>query len=177
VIFPPPITPHIDPPAPPRTAHITIPGITWVIHEIIAFFTRVDVVIIAQILVQIRSFYFAAQLLARLWPVRRIFSRCFYLLIALLHSSPPRVHTPTFYYIYLAIKTSATRLSRRRERRSVALDASCLAVPESCPNFLYERSKGDLFTDGVDGQQDSNGGGGERDAAEEDAANLRSETE
>jgi hypothetical protein len=47
------------------------PGITWVICEVIASLTRVDVVIIAQILVQIRASYFAAQLLAGLRPVRQ----------------------------------------------------------------------------------------------------------
>jgi hypothetical protein len=46
-------------------------GITWVMCEVIAFPTRVDVVIIAQILVQIRASCFAAQLLAGLRPVRQ----------------------------------------------------------------------------------------------------------
>ena len=50
--------------------------------EVIASFTRVNVVIIAQILVQIRASYFAVQLLTGLRPVRQKISRYFYLLIA-----------------------------------------------------------------------------------------------
>jgi hypothetical protein len=46
-------------------------GITWVMCEVIASPTRVDVVIIAQILVQIRASCFAAQLFAGLRPVRQ----------------------------------------------------------------------------------------------------------
>ena len=37
MIFTPSITPHITPPAPPKTAHITTSGITWVMYEVIAF--------------------------------------------------------------------------------------------------------------------------------------------
>jgi hypothetical protein len=84
---------------------------------------------------------------------------------------------PTFRDIYLAIETSAARLSRRRGRRSVVLDAGYLAVPKSCPDSLYYRSKKGLLAGGIDGQQGSNGGRGERDAAEEDAVSLRSEAE
>jgi hypothetical protein len=71
--------------------------------EVIASPTRVDVVIIAQILVQIRASCFAAQLLAGLRPVRQKISRCFYLLIAWLHSSPRALHTPTYPYIPLCL--------------------------------------------------------------------------
>jgi hypothetical protein len=109
-----------------------------------------------------RRYYRANTRLNSLFLLRRIascrvtarapkISRYFYLLIAWLYSSPRALHTPTFRYIYLAIKTSATRLSRRRGRKFVVLDADYLAAPKSCPNFLYYRSKRGLLAGGVNG--------------------------
>jgi hypothetical protein len=118
--------------------------------EVIAFLTHVDVVIIAQILVQIRASCFAVQLLAGLRPVRQKV-RVIFIYLSRDYILRRALHMPTFRDIYLAIKTSAARLSRRRGRRSVVLDAGYLAVPKSCPDSLYYRSKRGLLAGGIDG--------------------------
>jgi hypothetical protein len=127
-------------------------GIIWVICEVIASPTGADVVIIAQILVQIRASCFAAQLLAGLRPVRQ---KNFALFLSthrvVTFFAARRLYIPIFRYIYLAIETSAARLSRRRERKSVVLDVSYLAAPKSCFNSLYYRLKRGLLAGGIDG--------------------------
>jgi hypothetical protein len=103
-------------------------GITWVIYEVIASPTRVDVVIIAQILVQIRSSCFAARLLAGLRPVRQKFR------VVFIYSSRGYILRRAPYIpLHSAMFTSPLKLLQRVSRAAEDVDLSSSTQATSQP--------------------------------------------